>query len=79
MGRGFFRYLYSKLLEEVSRILEDERSIDLSKRCSRVEKKWTRTVHLTVRTLRTAKKNPEEAKRLLLGIAENILLFRGRC
>lgn len=79
-GGGCFRYLYSNFLKEASEILKDERLVNLSKGYHEVGEKWTKVAHLIREIPRMAKKNSEEARRVLLEIVddeENILTSLG--
>ncbi len=70
-GGGCFRYLYSKFLKEAGEVLEDERLADSSKKYHEVGEKWTHVARLIRDIPRMAKKNSEEAWRILLEIANN--------
>ena len=69
-GGGCFRYLYSRFLQEAGDILKDKRLANLSKDYNKVGQKWTRVACL-IRDIPTmAEKNSNEARRILLEIAD---------
>lgn len=69
-GGGYFRYLYSKFLKEAGEVFEDERLTNLSKKYYEVGEKWTQVARLIRDIPRMAKRNSEEAWRILLEIAD---------
>jgi len=69
-GGGAFRYLYAGFLKETGEILQQKDLIELGNRYFKIGEKWTRVARL-IKEMPSRKENSNEARKLLLDIAND--------